>query len=276
MARRHALNWRPVVIPRSYLLAPGRHFGRLCAVCCLGLAAVGCQTTPPETALHADDEREPVAAATEVSPAMANLFPGWQPQPMPGKRWAAFVPVEQDGREGLEVAGQASLSILSKRMAERPHTGPAVLRFSWWVERDLPGARLADASASDSPARVAVSFAGDRGAFTARDHMLSELLSLMTGDPLPHATLVYVWANDLPPGATVASPRTQRVRYLAVDQGRQRLGQWVFHQRDVRADFERVFGEAPGPIVGLALMTDTDNTRTSARTVYGPVSLGAE
>lgn len=265
------------MIPRSCLLAPGRRAWRWCAWLCLGLAVAGCQTAPPDTAPHADDDdRGPAAAATEVSPAMASLFPGWQPEPMPGKRWAAFVPVEQDGRSGLEVTAQASLSIFSKRMADTPHTGPAVLRFSWWVERDLPGARLADAAASDSPARVAVSFAGNRGPFTARDHMLSELLSLVTGEPLPHATLVYVWANDLPPGATVPSPRTQRVRYLAVDQGRQHLGQWVFHQRDVRADFERVFGEAPGPIVGLALMTDTDNTRTSARTVYGPVSLGAE
>ena len=44
-------------------------------------------------------------------------------------------------------------------------------------------------------------------------------------------------------------------------------------RRDVQADYRRVFGEEPGPIITLAVMADTDNTRTRTRSVFGPVSL---
>lgn len=258
--------------------------GLLGLALCLGL--VGCQLPrmPGDSLAHTDaahpnpadddgDRDRPAPVSVAVTPGMARLFPGWQPRPMPGKRWAPFELVERDGREGLQVHAHSSLSILSRRMDDAPRSGPAHIDFSWWVERDLPDARLVDAQASDSPARVAVSFAGDRSRFAPRDHILSELLLLMTGEPLPYATLVYVWANELTPGTVVPSPRTQRIRYLVVEQGPQRLRQWVSHRRDVQADFRRAFGEAPGPIVGLALMTDTDNTGTGTRAVYGPVRL---
>lgn len=260
-----------------------RPFGpaSLALTLCLGLAA--CQTAPTgglrgdnsgttEADADADRDEAPVVSV-QVSPAMARLFPGWQPKPMPGKRWAPFEWVEQDGQPGLQVLARGTLSILGLHLNAQPPTAPATLRFSWWVERLLPEANLLDSTASDSPARMGVTFGGDRKVFAPRDHLLSELLHLMTGEPLPHATLVYVWANDLAPGTVLTSPRTQRIRYLVVEQGTQHLGQWVRHQRDVRADFERVFNEPPGPIVGLALMTDTDNTGGHTRTVYGPVSL---
>ena len=38
-------------------------------------------------------------------------------------------------------------------------------------------------------------------------------------------------------------------------------------------DFQRAFGEAPGPLTSIALMTDTDNTASSAEAWYGPVTL---
>jgi hypothetical protein len=34
-----------------------------------------------------------------------------------------------------------------------------------------------------------------------------------------------------------------------------------------------VFGEAPGALVGMAIMTDSDNTRSRAKAWYGPVKV---
>ena len=48
---------------------------------------------------------------------------------------------------------------------------------------------------------------------------------------------------------------------------------WRDHRRDLAADFRRAFGEAPGPLTSMAVMTDSDNNRASARTWYGPVLL---
>jgi hypothetical protein len=72
-------------------------------------------------------------------------------------------------------------------------------------------------------------------------------------------------------GSIIRDPRSDRIRYLVVEQGSQNLRRWVHHRRDVHADFRQVFGEEPGPLAGLAIMTDTDNTRTQTRGVFGPV-----
>jgi len=39
----------------------------------------------------------------------------------------------------------------------------------------------------------------------------------------------------------------------------------------VRADFVKAFGEAPGALLAIGIMTDTDNTRSEAQAWYGPV-----
>ena len=36
---------------------------------------------------------------------------------------------------------------------------------------------------------------------------------------------------------------------------------------------EKAFGEAPGHLVGIAIMTDTDNTRSHAKAWYGDIRL---
>jgi Protein of unknown function (DUF3047) len=105
--------------------------------------------------------------------------------------------------------------------------------------------------------------------------MLSELSLLMTGEELPYATLMYVWCNKRSPGSVIINPRTDRIRKMVVESGSKNLNQWMDYERNIKADFERAFGEAPGALLGIALMTDTDNTRSQARAYYGPVSIGA-
>jgi hypothetical protein len=93
----------------------------------------------------------------------------------------------------------------------------------------------------------------------------------LTGEELPYATLMYVWCNQREPLSVVRNPRTDRIRKLVLESGPTRLGRWLDYERDVRADFERVFGEPPGALVGVAVMTDSDNTRSTTSAFYGPV-----
>jgi hypothetical protein len=51
------------------------------------------------------------------------------------------------------------------------------------------------------------------------------------------------------------------------------VGSWLSYTRDIRADFEKAFGETPGALLGVGLMTDTDNTRSTTRAWYGKVHL---
>ena len=147
------------------------------------------------------------------------------------------------------------------------------LRFSWKVPALIAGADLTGRDTDDSPVRIVLAFEGDRSKFSAKNSMLSELAQVLTGEPLPYATLMYVWGNHRPAGSFIINPRTDRIRKLLLESGPVNLGQWLDYERDVRADFEQAFGEAPGALVGIAVMTDTDNTREQTRAWYGPVSL---
>jgi len=58
---------------------------------------------------------------------------------------------------------------------------------------------------------------------------------------------------------------------LAVASGSKGLGQWQTVQRNLAADYKRAFGAAPGRVLGVAVMTDTDNTGAKAVGEYSDI-----
>ena len=66
---------------------------------------------------------------------------------------------------------------------------------------------------------------------------------------------------------------SMRNRLQLLEQGEVNLRQWRHYRRILFSDYKRAFGEAPGPLVGLALMTDTHNTGASAEVWCGDVVL---
>jgi Protein of unknown function (DUF3047) len=146
------------------------------------------------------------------------------------------------------------------------------LQFSWQTPQLIPSADMAERESEDSVVRVVLSFEGDRAKFSAKNKMLSDLSQALTGEELPYATLMYVWCNTRPVGDVITNPRTDRIRKLVVESGKNNLGKWLDYERDIRADFIKAFGEEPGALTGIALMTDTDNTQSKAIAWYGPVS----
>ena len=198
--------------------------------------------------------------------------PDWETFVFPGKRFAPFEPVSVLERQALRVKASSSVSILRQRFEPTlSHVGR--LSFSWRVDGLPDKADLTQAALADSPVRVVLAFEGDRQRWPPKAHRLSEMSRLFTGEELPYATLVYVWSVRDAPGSVVLNPRTDRIRKLVLDSGTERLGQWRDHVRDVRADFLLAFGEEPGPLRAVALMTDTDNTQSGLTAWYGTLTL---
>lgn len=227
----------------------------------------GCSTAPVVD--PPDVAASPWARASGVR---AHGAAAWSHKTFPGKPPTRFEYARLDGRDTMAVHADSSASMLRQMV----HIDPAHLgrvRFSWKVPALIPGADLATNEGDDSPVRVLLAFDGDRSRLSARASALSELARVLTGEDMPYATLMYVWSNDRPAGTVIPGTRTRRIRKLVVESGAARLGRWLEYERDIRADYERVFGEPPGPLVGVAIMTDSDNTHTRTQAWYGPLQL---
>jgi len=196
----------------------------------------------------------------------------WQTMRLPGKLLTAYRVAPQGPRDALLAEAASSASMLRQAL----HIAPGqlgALQFDWRVDQLIVGADMRQREAEDSPVRLILVFEGDRQRFSTQNQLLSELTLSLTGEPLPYATLMYVWCNDCAAESVIVNPRTDRIRKLAVESGAGRAGQWVTYRRDIRADFEKAFGEPPGALLGLAIMTDTDNTRSTTRAWYGAIRL---
>ncbi len=207
-----------------------------------------------------------------VSQASEWAAENWAPQSLPSKKITRFS-LTQDKEKGLRVVraqADASASLLRRKVQIEPEQ-LSKLSFSWKVPELIANADMAMREAEDSVVRVILSFEGDRSKFSAKNRMLSDLSQALTGEELPYATLMYVWCNKRQAGEVIVNPRTDRIRKLVVESGQGNLGRWLDYERDIQADFFKAFGEKPGALTGIALMTDTDNTQSKATAWYGPV-----
>jgi len=198
----------------------------------------------------------------------------WESMQLPGKLRTAFRLSQKEGRQVLQTESAASISMLRQKL-RIPAEQLGGLKFEWQVSNLIEGADMTQRDAEDSPVRVVLAFDGDRGRFSPRNAMLSELTRTITGEEMPYAVLMYVWSNDLPVGTVIINPRTDRIRKIVVESGHERLGRWLRYDRDVRADFIQAFEESPGVLQSLAIMTDTDNTRGKTQAWYGEIRLNS-
>jgi Protein of unknown function (DUF3047) len=84
---------------------------------------------------------------------------------------------------------------------------------------------------------------------------------------------MYVWDAKAPVGSVIVHPRSDRIRKIVVESGTAGLRKWRSYRRNLAADYRLAFGEAPGPLQAMAVMTDGDNTQSQLSTWYGDITL---
>lgn len=147
------------------------------------------------------------------------------------------------------------------------------IAWCWKVASLIEGADNTDRHAEDAPVRIVLAFGGDKTKLGFRDQMFFEQVRLFTGQEAPYATLMYIWENHQPVETVLNNPHTGRVRMLVAESGPQRTGRWLRYVRDIRADYIKAFGEEPGPLIGVGVLTDTDNTGQSVEAWYGDINI---
>lgn len=181
-----------------------------------------------------------------------------------------------DGVAGtvLEAYADQAGTGLYRRVRVDPRRHP-ILEWSWRVNTLIKGADLRVASREDSPARLVVSFHGDPQRLDFQQRTMLRLAKAVAGEPLPYAMLIYVWSNTMALETAAASPQIERIRMIVVESGERDVGKWRHFRRNLADDYRRAFGEEPGDVVAVGVMTDADNTRQTAHALYGDITLSA-
>jgi len=178
---------------------------------------------------------------------------GWEVKEFKGLTRYRLVEVE--GRQVLLAESDGSASGLVKKIDFDP-AEYRYLRWRWKIEKTVAKGDERTKAGDDYAARVYVIFPG-RFFWQTR-------------------ALNYIWANQLPAEGFVANAFTANAMLLAVRSGPDQTGQWLEENRDLVADYRRVFGSDPPRAGAVAIMTDTDNTGGRARAWYGDISLSTQ
>lgn len=179
---------------------------------------------------------------------------GWEEQVFDGK--TDYRLVENSGKTVLRARSNNSASGRFKRVRIDLEDTP-VLHWSWRVNNLLSNVDERTKAGDDYPARLYVVFSG--GLFFWRTRAIN-----------------YVWSSNQPVGTTWDNAFTGNAKMIAVESGDIWLGEWVGVERNVAADYRRLFGQEPGMVDAVAIMSDTDNSNQQATAWYGDIWFAAE
>lgn len=183
--------------------------------------------------------------------------------PQQTKPYTQFSVVDLDGKRALKIEANESYGNLLHPLQ---FTGPAAhLAWQWRIEKPIETADLRTKSGDDTTVKVCVLFDLPMDKISFGDRQVLRYARSKTTDPVPGATVCYVWDAKLAAGTVLDNAFTKRIRYIVLRSGTQRLNQWVAERRDVVADFFKTFGAETDqlpPIVGVTVGADSDNTHT--------------
>ena len=242
---------------------------------CLGLAAAlgGCAITPEPPA--------PITAPSQVSrfsghPPGNALPPGWKPWTLSRFKQATdYRLITYQGRTVVQARAEGAASGLMHPLGIDPKARP-YLHWHWKVPALIASADNTTRHLEDSPVRVVVSFAGDHGKLDLHDRIFFDQIRLISGQELPYATLMYIWENRIPRDQVIPNRHTGRIRMIVAQSGEDGLGRWQSFTRNIVEDYRGAFGEEPGRITAVGIMTDTDNTGETAQALYGDIGFQAK
>ena len=181
------------------------------------------------------------------------LAPQWQAKSFKGE--TDYTVIAEDGNRVLRAESRAAASglVFQREYAVRDFP---VLTWRWKVAAPVVGGDETRKSGDDYAARVYVIF--------------------------PHwffpktRTINYIWGNRLAKGGAIDNPFTANARMIAVESGPELAGRWLTERRNIRDDYRRLFGEEPPASGVIAIMSDSDNTRTSTLAWYDDLRLEGE
>ena len=131
------------------------------------------------------------------------------------------------------------------------------INITWKIEKDLPGIKESTKKGHDFAARV---FAVKKTGAT----------------PLSNRAINYVFSSNSEIGFNSPSPYTKKSIDNVLATTRDNLNKWITVKANVKEDFKRFHDLDVNELDGLAIMSDTDNSKMKAVAYYQNIYFSAQ
>lgn len=220
--------------------------------------------------LAESDNQLPIGIFSEAQPGKG--FPtGWEPltfEKIPTHTHYALV--KNADQVVVKAVSHQSSSGLTREITIDPQEYP-IVQWSWKVENIIKKGDVTQKSGDDYPARLYITFEYDSSKVGFFEKAKYETAKFIYGQYPPIGAINYIWESKSPIGTMVPNPYTDRVNMIVIESGETRLNEWITEERNVYEDYMKAFGGNPPKISGVAIMTDTDNTKESAVAYFGDI-----
>jgi len=170
------------------------------------------------------------------------------------KKWQGPVEVkviQEDGRKVLRVTSHQAGVSLHRGLAFNVNANP-VLSWEWKVSN--------------------LSIAGDAPGKVLDTHPAGVYLMFPRFPALMNSQFIgYIWSDVLPVGTIIQSPSNASVFHVVVRTGSDSLGSWVSEERDVVADYKKIFGQSPSKLGGISLILDSADVKPEMTNFFGSI-----
>ncbi|VAX21527.1 hypothetical protein MNBD_NITROSPINAE03-1635 [hydrothermal vent metagenome] len=198
---------------------------------------------------------------------------GWEPVTFRSiKRHTSYRVVNVDGSAVLKAESDNSASGLMHSV-DRPATSAPILKWKWKIAKTLKKGDARYKTSDDFSARIYVIFGHEKKGDSLGRRIKLKLEKYFMGRYSSGAALNYIWANRLPKNSSIKNAYSEREIMIAVESGDDLAGRWVEESVDIEADYRKYFKADPPQVLGLAIMTDTDNTGGKAEAWYADIRL---
>ncbi len=200
----------------------------------------------------------------------ASLPDGWSPltfKKIP--KLTTYELVKDGAHVVVKAVSDSSASGLTKAVRIDPKEFP-IVRWRWKVKNLVQKSDATRKDGDDYPARLYITFEYDPDKVSFGKKLKYKAGQALFGD-IPIGAISYVWETKAPVGAIIDNAYTDFVKMVVAESGPKQLGTWIDESCNIYEDYRKAFGEEPPMINGVAIMTDTDNTKERAVAYYGDI-----
>ncbi|MFO7913251.1 MAG: DUF3047 domain-containing protein [Desulfotignum sp.] len=202
-----------------------------------------------------------------------NLPDAWEPMTFDNiDRHTEYSLIKDNGRTVIKALSKNAASGMICSLQVDPTAYP-VIKWRWKIDHVLKKADVTSKKGDDYAARIYVAFAFDPDTASFWERTRHKSAALFSKKEVPGTAINYIWATKASANTILPNPYVSESMMVVVKSGNADAGKWISQERNIVEDYKKAFGRTPPEIIGVGIMTDTDDTGEETTGYYGPITL---